>query len=614
MNHHSHPPLWRPKSYPVQTYDDTSPNASRWSSTTASEPLQIPRTIRAVRDSNTPAQGRTLVICLDGTGDSFDNDNSNVVNFVACLKKDDPSQITYYQSGIGTYDHRGLKSGISSLIDMAIGSGLGIHIRDAYRFLMANYNEGDRICLLGFSRGSYTVRCLAGMLHKVGLLPAHNSAQVTFAYKFYKDDSPQGWKMSAEFKRTFCMDVSVFFVGVWDCVASVGFVPRKLPFSKSATNKIGFFRHAMALDEHRAKFKVCRWQPDEKLNAITKRSEMSTESGLKRIFNLNSKSYQKRKEREKREINQAQLEALFNHYDHHYSPAPIKPHKTDALEVWFAGAHADVGGGAVRNEERHMLSRIPLRWMIRQCFECNTGILFSSAALAETGLDVQTLFPIYVPCKKPIVGPGPKALELWEKGRLPPLKRRSTALGIDEHAHHLREKGMGNYKSDGIVREEKRRSWLDHDDMFIRGGDGKPSSFEIDLLPEQVEDYFDSVSPINDMLSIAKAWWILELLPIKVKLLQPATVTPQPTSKELENNSEREEKEKWRKAVRMNLGRYRCVEELEPNMHWTVQWRMDGECAVAGQDRKSGKEEGEVAEKYRVKARVGKETVWRCVA
>lgn len=147
--------------------------------------------------------------------------------------------------------------------------------------------------------------------------------------------------------------------------------------------------------------------------------------------------------------------------------------------------------------------------MIRQCFECNTGILFSSAALAETGLDVQTLFPIYVPCKKPIVGPGPKALELWEKGKLPPLKRRSTALGIDEHAHHLREKGgVGNYKSDGIVREEKRRSWLDHDDMFIRGGDGKPSSFEIDLLPEQVEDYFDSVSPINDMLSIAKAWYV----------------------------------------------------------------------------------------------------------
>jgi uncharacterized protein (DUF2235 family) len=42
---------------------------------------------------------------------------------------------------------------------MAVGSGLGIHIKDAYRFLMQNYREGDKICLFGFSRGAYTVRC-----------------------------------------------------------------------------------------------------------------------------------------------------------------------------------------------------------------------------------------------------------------------------------------------------------------------------------------------------------------------------------------------------------------------------------------------------------------------
>lgn len=57
--------------------------------------------------------------------------------------------------------------------------------------------------------------------------------------------------MSAEFKKTFCTNVDVYFVGVWDCVASVGFIPRKLPFSKSPTNSIHYFRHAMALDEHR---------------------------------------------------------------------------------------------------------------------------------------------------------------------------------------------------------------------------------------------------------------------------------------------------------------------------------------------------------------------------
>ena len=66
--------------------------------------------------------------------------------------------------------------------------------------------------------------------------------------------------MSAEFKRTFCTSVSVYFVGVWDCVASVGFIPRKLPFSKSPTNSVRYFRHAMALDEHRSKFKACHWQ------------------------------------------------------------------------------------------------------------------------------------------------------------------------------------------------------------------------------------------------------------------------------------------------------------------------------------------------------------------
>ena len=198
----------------------------------------IPETIRAVRDERSRSP-RTIVICLDGTGDQFDADNSNVVKFISCLKKDDPFQITYYQAGIGTYSNaHTLKGGLSAGLDMAVGSGLGIHIKDAYSFLMQNYREGDRISLLGFSRGAYTVRCLAGMLHKVGLLPAHNSAQISFAYKFFKDDTPLGWKMSAEFKKAFCTDVDVHFVGVWDCVASVGFVPRTLPFSKSSNNSI----------------------------------------------------------------------------------------------------------------------------------------------------------------------------------------------------------------------------------------------------------------------------------------------------------------------------------------------------------------------------------------
>ncbi|GAM84859.1 hypothetical protein ANO11243_028610 [Dothideomycetidae sp. 11243] len=218
------PAVGRTNSYPLQSVDfdrvalekpdpfDEAPNRS------------LPHTIRAVRDASQferEGGGRTLVVCLDGTGDKFDHDNSNVVQLVSCLKKHEPArQVTYYQPGIGTYDEGGLRNGIKASMDMAVGSGLGVHIKDAYRFLMKNYHLGDKICLLGFSRGAYTVRCLVGMLHKVGLLPASNVSQVNFAYQFYKDDSDDGWEMSREFKKTFSTDVNVYFVGLWDCVAS----------------------------------------------------------------------------------------------------------------------------------------------------------------------------------------------------------------------------------------------------------------------------------------------------------------------------------------------------------------------------------------------------------
>jgi uncharacterized protein (DUF2235 family) len=104
----------------------------------------LPKSVRALKDSSKlNIHGRTVVICLDGTGDRFDSDNSNIVHFVSCLKKHTPGeQVTYYQSGIGTYDKGGLKNGFGAAMDMAVASGLGIHVKDAYRFLMQNYREG----------------------------------------------------------------------------------------------------------------------------------------------------------------------------------------------------------------------------------------------------------------------------------------------------------------------------------------------------------------------------------------------------------------------------------------------------------------------------------------
>ena len=60
---------------------------------------------------------------------------------------------------------------------------------------------------------------LAGMLQKVGLLPAHNLQQIPFAYKMYTQDNDLGWEQSAAFKEAFCVDVGIEFIGVWYVVS-----------------------------------------------------------------------------------------------------------------------------------------------------------------------------------------------------------------------------------------------------------------------------------------------------------------------------------------------------------------------------------------------------------
>ncbi|KAF2663782.1 hypothetical protein BT63DRAFT_444260 [Microthyrium microscopicum] len=577
-------------SYPVQSPDFT-PHVQPPEKIEAAMPDRLPRTIRAVRDNATEGlvkeHPRTLVICLDGTGDQFDEDNSNIVYFVSCLMKHTPErQVTYYQSGIGTYGKGGLRNGIGAAADMAVGSGLGVHICDAYQFLMENYRAGDKICLFGFSRGAYTVRCLAGMLHKVGLLPASNKSQVNFAYEFYKDDSDAGWGMSWDFKRTFCTDVNVYFVGVFDCVASVGFIPRKLPFSKSPTNSVHYFRHAMALDEHRAKFKVCQWShqdPDLTEEELRRRIAAGASDGSKKdkvkkagIF----KAFRKEKDpdhanknpteetkattngehsngingadktngfalkrRQTKADMQESFEAKFDKQDAAYRKN-LKV-ETDALEVWFMGAHADIGGGSCKNGTRHMLSRIPLRWMIRQCFECDTGILFNTIHLAQQGIDVNTLYPVYQQPTKPLVGPPPALLEKYKKGSLAPLWRRATFLPIGRKEDRIKD---------------------------------APTAEDLQyILPsESTENHFDAEATCNDQLKIAHGWWVLEFWPIKVRILA-------------------QDGETWVKKVRWNLGRYRPIRESEPNVHWTVNHMIA---------------EG----KYKIRCRGDKNVVWNEVA
>ncbi|KAF8681348.1 hypothetical protein RHS04_03685 [Rhizoctonia solani] len=124
------------------------------------------------RSTDSLSVTRSIVLCFDGTSNHFSERNTNVVKLVELLSKNDPStQMVYYQTGVGTYSHPGFWTGITEVIakkaDEAVAWYLYQHVIDGYRFIMESYREGDEISIFGFSRGAYTARALAGMLHAV---------------------------------------------------------------------------------------------------------------------------------------------------------------------------------------------------------------------------------------------------------------------------------------------------------------------------------------------------------------------------------------------------------------------------------------------------------------
>ncbi|KAI6024564.1 hypothetical protein EDC04DRAFT_2573941 [Pisolithus marmoratus] len=331
-------------------------------------------------DTIPPAHAhRTLVLCFDGTGNQFHDDNSNVLQLFDMLQKDVPSQqIVYYQARIGT-------STIPQLTTLflekwknfdahVLGLPPNLHPSNistgGYEFLMQNYEAGDRVCLFGFSTGAYTARALAGMLHKVGLLPRCHRQHVLSVYKMYVKSDEVGWRQSTAFKKAFSLDVDIDFVGVWDTVNSVGIGSRRLPFTPS-NRRIRFFRQALALDEHRV------YVLDQKQ--------------LHTADILNDGHLQgKNSPNERRHEARASLQDMERRYSQSIP-------QTDFDEVWFAGCHCDVGGGSVMSGTRNSLARIPLRWMIREIFKASVGILFHGSMFQQIGMDPSTLYPHVVP-------------------------------------------------------------------------------------------------------------------------------------------------------------------------------------------------------------------------
>ena len=120
---------------------------------------------------------KNIVICCDGTGNEINENISNVLKLYRCLRKTgktDPPQIVFYDPGVGTLARpdpwRKVLQDTFAIFGLVTGYGLDDNVLKAYEFLVRNYEDGDEIFLFGFSRGAYTVRLLAGFIHKVGLV------------------------------------------------------------------------------------------------------------------------------------------------------------------------------------------------------------------------------------------------------------------------------------------------------------------------------------------------------------------------------------------------------------------------------------------------------------
>lgn len=205
---------------------------------------------------------KNVVVCCDGTGNQFGDRVSNVVKLYSLLLHEPGRQVLFYDPGVGTTSvHRALESvrkAVVRPVELAFGVGLTKNIEDAYRFIMDTYEDGDRLFLFGFSRGAFTVRGVAGLLHKVGLLKKRNGNLVPYALRVFK----RGWKEStvAGFRRTFCNPCPIHVLGLWDTVTSVGWVwdPLRLPFTTN-NDAVRVVRHAVSIDERRAFFRQNLW-------------------------------------------------------------------------------------------------------------------------------------------------------------------------------------------------------------------------------------------------------------------------------------------------------------------------------------------------------------------
>jgi uncharacterized protein (DUF2235 family) len=276
---------------------------------------------------------KRLILSFDGTwnipdenGDEGANTNTNVCRLHgAVLPKDVDGTVqdAWYDKGVGTEWYNRLSGGVA-------GVGLSKNIRQGYKHLAQKYEDGDEIFLFGFSRGAYTARSLAGLIRNCGILKRPNDKLVHEAYQIYRtrDDGVESEQARA-FRRAAAHpgNVEIKCLGVWDTVGALGIPVQSFDFFNRHfyrfhdTNLSSIVKNAfqaLAIDEHRRDYEATLWNPSERADQ--------------------------------------RLE-----------------------QVWFPGAHSNIGGGY----KGDIVADVALAWMLDRVASC--GLALDPAAYPVLG-------------------------------------------------------------------------------------------------------------------------------------------------------------------------------------------------------------------------------------
>ncbi|MFT3689747.1 DUF2235 domain-containing protein [Paenirhodobacter sp.] len=262
---------------------------------------RIPEAAPPVRRRRGPVDH---VILLDGTMGSLTPSGLTSIGLIyEFLRLHVPRGSHYYGAGMQFHEWRDLR-------DLWFGWGVNAQIQRAYGWLATRYRPGDRIYLIGYSRGAFAVRSLAGMIERVGLLTSAQATErnVTLAWRYYEAGGP-----AEAFRARFCHeDVPIRMVGAFDTVRALGFQfplvwmlsePRYRFHDHRLGPAVAHGFHALALHETRSMFEPLLWD--------------SNGTGAGRIE-----------------------------------------------QMWFRGTHADIGGQLGGREEARPLANVPLVWML----------------------------------------------------------------------------------------------------------------------------------------------------------------------------------------------------------------------------------------------------------